>query len=253
MDDLSSAAAPAIPGTGQVPGEVSSQNQPAQPQLEVEGKIDSSLPAENKVLEEKPKEDTPEKSSEEKDDPYHKNPAWQRQQRRIKSLTKRSDEQMGLMTKMTEALNGLIAFQKGEDYKPTEKAKEESPDYEELLDNELEELMVKESLSEDQEVAIMDIARKYAPEVDGEKIPLPAAVALRIYRDIEESIKKAIGASKEESAKPSTRPSSKVPMLDEFERKAADPNQYLRDNVKNKSFTMLAAEAIDHFNRMGGK
>lgn len=201
--------------------EVSSQEQPARPNLvnpplEVEG--DTVPDSKEDKSDDSVSDDKNPEESKKKDEPYHKTAAHQRQQRRIRKQNADIAKRDGQIDKLLEKVDQLTAVQKGEEYKPSEKDKAKTPDYQEMLDNELDDLSAKENLSNDDEVAILEIAEKYAFKNGDNKIPLSANQAYAILKDRRGEKPKEEGGSdtpKDEGKhSPNTRPSKKTAEVD---------------------------------------
>lgn len=169
---------------------------------------------ENKDGEEKEvgdEESSDEESSEEEDSentPFHKHPAWQRQQRKIKSLESSMKEKDEVIDKMLEKLSSAFGDDVDvSDVKQESKSEEgESVSPQEVFDDEIEGLQ--QSLSEEgkelstrDQKKIQEIAQKYSNTVDGQEYWLDANVAYRIYQDMQQTEKQS------NQNKPSTKPS----------------------------------------------
>ena len=183
MPDLNAGVPGAQPGTGQNPDEVSSQNKSVQ--------TDDPNAREGAKPQDKPTEDPSakdlegDKASDKEDDkqiPFHKNPAFQRQQRKISQQGARLEEQSAMIEKLLGLVESEAAARKGEEYKP-EKKPTTLPSPEDILDSEMNKLSSTVDLSPEEEVEIEEIAKKYAYDVDGTKVYLPASSAYQIFKD----------------------------------------------------------------------
>lgn len=175
-------AANVAPAAGtQAPVEVSNPQIP--PPLPVEPAPTSEGPS--KETEKKAAdEELASKEAEKKEEiPFHKRPEFQRLSRQNRRLSDRVEEQSKQLSEAVELMRQLTALQKGEEYIP-QKATDESMDYDALIDREMEVLSSAEKLSPEEEDAVVQVAKEYAIESKGGKVPLPLQTALQIYRKL---------------------------------------------------------------------
>jgi len=159
MADAIAAAPASQAGEGQNPPEVSAPKETVPPVVE-------PVKAGEEAKEEAKGIKTPEEN---KPEPFDKHPAWQRMLRRSTRMEAQNHELRTTLTEALSTLKELAAAQKGEEYKPEPVKKQEEVDFTSYLDNEIEELSSKESLSSEAEAKIVEIAVKYAYTVDGKK------------------------------------------------------------------------------------
>jgi len=194
-------------GDGQEPSGVSNQEKPAQDQKSnaSEGDktqkedLDTTASDDSKGS----KEDDP--SKEGKMPPFHTHPAWKRQQRQLNQTRTLVKEQSAALSELLDVVKEMKAKSEGQEYK-SEKAGDDKdwPNFDEVLDAEMDKLSETANLDAEQETAIMDIAKKYAYEVEpGKKVYIPAPIAFRIYQDLE---KAKVPVKKEPESKQSKSP-----------------------------------------------
>jgi hypothetical protein len=193
------------PGAGQKPEEVSTQNKSVQekdPNVKEDAKIQGD------GTEEPSKKDL-EGGDEDKQTPYHKIPAFQRQQRKIGQQSARMEEMANTIDKLLRVVESESAARKGEEYKP-EKKEVKMPSPDEILDSEMSSLSAANDLSPEDEIEVEKIAKKYGYEVDGVKMYIPASAALQIFKDQGADGKPKVDPEVDDEGKPktpSTRPS----------------------------------------------
>lgn len=167
-----------------------------------------------------------------KADPFHTHPAWKRLQRQNSQLkaqnevlAKQGESISKMLEQLAPALNAIGQHNLGKDYRPVEVEKFEAPvNFDAALEAEVESLVATLgtgdaaiTLSDADQEAIVDIAHKYASEAEGGiKIPLTAAQAYTIFRDLKDTGSRT-PASEEPAKKavPNTRPDKGGSKLDE--------------------------------------
>ena len=143
----------------------------------------------------------------EKQEPFYKHPAFQRMSRKNAKLS----TEVGAIKTQNAELVGLVkelmALTKGEEFKPEKVENTEMPDSQELLDIEMDQFTKKTDLSDTEETEIIDIAKKYSYELEGNKVYLPVSVAYQIYKDL---TSKTVSSKETEKATVSTKPSPRA-------------------------------------------
>lgn len=142
-------------------------------------------------------------SKDDKLEPFHKHPGWQRMQRKLSKTAAENTVIREQLTEAMEVLKELVAEKRGDEYKPNKaNTKISIPDAQELFDSEMENFLESNEISDEEEMAITEIAKKYTYEVADKKVYLPPTVAHQIYKDLQ----KETSSEKEQSV--STKPSS---------------------------------------------
>lgn len=176
----------ALPVTVQETEEISSPNNPVEAKAPAPEKGDQEPNAETKG-------DEVEKEKSSKPEQFNRHPAFQRLSRKNAKMSATVEAQKGQITELSGMVKEMLALQKGEEFTPEAKVTNNSlPDPQELLDMEMDKLLEKEDLGSEEEAAVIKIAKQYAHEVGEGKVYLPAATALKIYRDSSGSAKPSI-------------------------------------------------------------
>lgn len=176
-------------------------------------------------------------SDKDKPAPFHKHPRFKRLISRNKRLEETAQTQTEQIGELKNLVQELLALNKNEEYKPEPKeSKNSMPNADELLDMEMEDFLDDNDLSESEEIAIIDIAKKYAKKLpNGHEVYLSPDVAFQIYKD-QQNLNKETTTSKETV---NTKPSSRVSETDTTKENQSRP--------KAKSI----AEAVARAKRLG--